>query len=159
VLGELAAESGQDRELDFDRLLLIFRRKFMKVRTAELTGPALEWAVAMCEGKRPEIWEGLPYVEIPNITARHLPSLWGYKRPAYSTDWNLGGPIVARELIDIYHVERSPTLWVAEIQIAPKHRATGRGNTPLTAAMRCYCCAKLGETIEIPEALCQQQST
>jgi hypothetical protein len=46
------------------------------MKTSELTGAALDWAVAKCEGLRFEEWE-----------------TWGN----YSTDWAQGGPIIERE--------------------------------------------------------------
>lgn len=73
--------------------------------------------------------------------------------PRFSTDWSDGGPIIEREEIDIYCHE-SPKAgcgwWVAEITGT---KAKGKGNTPLSAAMRCYVASKLGNEVEVPEEL------
>lgn len=56
------------------------------VKTSELIGPALDWAVARCEGfidNTSEPWER------------------GYEPFAFSTDWSQGGPIIEREEIGI----------------------------------------------------------
>jgi len=53
----------------------------MKLKTNELTGVALDWAVAKCEG--------VP-VESPDFNLRFI-SAW-----CYSTDWAQGGPIIVQ---------------------------------------------------------------
>jgi len=95
------------------------------MKTDELTGAALDWAVAKCEGVeiivRQENWD------------------W------YSTDWAQGGPIIEREKIaTAWHITR----WVAWRGVI-EHP----GPTPLIAAMRCYVASRLGNDIEIPEEL------
>ena len=104
----------------------------MKIKTSELTGAALDWAVAECEN-------------VYCFDGSYTPS----------TNWSQGGPIIEREWIDLHCVNDS--LWEAECP-APGGLAMQNGPTPLIAAMRCYCCAKLGDEIDIPEELCQQQS-
>ena len=58
------------------------------MKTNELTGAALDWAVAKCEGIYFEDFEDFE---------RYAPE--------YSTDWSQGGPIIEREGIslDQYH--------------------------------------------------------
>ena len=72
---------------------------------------------------------------------------------AYSTVWNVGGPIIEREGISIeyvWHIDgRTPTrLWVAEINGL---NAMG-GQTPLLAAMRAYVASKFGEEVDDSQA-------
>ena len=108
----------------------------MKIKTAELTGTALDWAVAKCEGEeyrdRME-WDGI-----------------GQDYPAhkYSTNWAQGGPIIEREKITISDALDE---WVA----GSKGRLTYFGPTPLIAAMRCYVASKLGDEVDIPAELVQ----
>ena len=101
------------------------------MKTAELTGTALDWAVAKCEGKE---------------------SLGGFWRPEYSTDWAQGGPIIEREgLTVVYSSPRNPPVtWFAETFDG---RFTKAGPTPLIAAMRCYVASKLGDITEVPQEL------
>ena len=99
------------------------------MKTSELTGAALDWAVAKCG-----------FVQ---GTARSL--IASEKR--YSTDWAQGGPIIEREMIQIK--ENGYGYWFAKIGKGKFMR----GPTPLIAAMRCYVASKLGDEIEIPTEL------
>lgn len=69
-----------------------------------------------------------------------------------TTDWAQGGPIIEAE--GIYY-EPLGTEFLAHKDGTDVEAV---GPTPLIAAMRCYCCAKLGDEIDIPEELqpCQQ---
>lgn len=97
------------------------------MKTAELTGAALDWAVAKCEGLR-------TYIEVVE----------GFKP---STDWAQGGPIIEREQISLVCMGDC-----LEATYSP-HTAPVYGETPLIAAMRCYVANKLGEDVDIPEEL------
>jgi hypothetical protein len=101
------------------------------MKTSELTGAALDWAVAKCEGAVWAVWR---------FKERHAV---GEMR--YSTSWSQGGPLIEREGIDTYQ----SGVWVAEMDC--KH--TTEGPTPLIAAMRCYVASKLGDEVDIPEEL------
>ena len=105
------------------------------MKTSELTGAALDWAVSKCEGNEINIRKG---------------SLW-IPKECYSTDWAQGGPIIEREAIQLTPDEYAGT-WAAYMTNAGEpYEATGP--TPLIAAMRCYVASKLGDEIEIPEGL------
>jgi hypothetical protein len=100
------------------------------MRTSELTGHALDWAVGTAMKLPPPYWaDG--------------------KCTNFSTDWAQGGPIIEREGIDIYQ----SGVWVAEMD--GKH--TTEGPTPLIAAMRCYVASKLGDEVEVPEELTKEK--
>jgi len=104
------------------------------MRTSELTGAALDWAVAKCEG----ITEGKD-------------SAWYYDRRDaynYSTDWAQGGPIIERQEIELVPKGMHWDAYADEDFHVPYS-----GPTPLIAAMRCYVASKLGDEIEIPEEL------
>ena len=111
----------------------------MKVKTQNLTGMALDWAVAKCEWV-PRTFEAMTVDEI---------ALDCY----YSTDWAQGGPIIEREGMTVGR-QIDPTQWAAEAFDA---RGTttfvGYGPTPLIAAMRCYVASCAGDEIEVPEEL------
>jgi hypothetical protein len=100
------------------------------MKTSELTGPALNWAVSTCEG-----FKGNPE--------------WVSRQSIASTDWAQGGPIIARERITVDAREHG-TLWVAHSRLVGQDGI--KGPTPLIAAMRCYVASKLGDEIEIPGA-------
>ena len=105
------------------------------MKTNELTGAALNWAVAECEGH-----------DFPAADA-----FCGIFNP--STDWAQGGPIIEREGIDICTSTRGG--WIATLLIDCENNEVvrGEGETCLIAAMRCYVASKLGDDINIPEEL------
>ena len=112
------------------------------MKTSELIGPALDWAVAKCEGYSPFFASG--YIQLKN---------WIPSKPfTPSTDWSQGGPIVEQEGICVeFDYHENGEAWSAAYD-----NETGPwrfGTTPLIAAMRCFCCAKLGDEIDIPEEL------
>ena len=102
------------------------------MKTSELTGAALDWAVAKCEG--------IDYVE-GDVRFR------GAYARKYSTDWAQGGLIIERERLSLYDIGGDE--WGCDDNLTP--RSTGL--TPLVAAMRCYVASKLGDEVEIPEEL------
>jgi hypothetical protein len=93
----------------------------MKVKTSELSGAQLDWAVARADGYPDE-----------DISVD-----WNY-----STDWAQGGPIIERERIEL---EWSGSEWWARIWADNDFK----GSTPLIAAMRCYVASKLGEEVDM----------
>ena len=109
------------------------------MKTSELTGAALDWVVAKCEG-----------ITTPYIGHFRLPILEAVKSHQYSpsTLWEQGGPIIERERFVI--APASSTLWAATSLIG---NCTRLGTIPLIAAMRCYVTSKLGDEVEIPEEL------
>ena len=108
------------------------------MKTSELTGAALDWAVMHCEH--------------PNNTLQFFFKLRAlhalHSSFYYSTNWAQGGPIIEREKIAV----QSPNDkgWYARDYAFKTHTS---GSTPLIAAMRCYVASKLGNTIEIPKEI------
>ena len=108
----------------------------MKIKTSELTGPALNWAVAKCEGVQLDL--------APDGYYTHKPS----------ANWSQGGPIIERECVCV-ECSFEKNEWSAWTP-APEREfgeAYGNGPTPLIAAMRCYVASKLGDEVEVPEEL------
>lgn len=103
----------------------------MRVKTNELTGAALDWAVAKCAE--------LPFPFAYDDYGREYPV-------SPSTLWIQGGPIIEREKIT---TEWTGEDWMGYI----RHDEEFFGPTPLIAAMRCYVASKLGDEVEIPEEL------
>ena len=116
----------------------------MKIKTLELIGPALDWLVAKCNGD---------FALYHNIEeGQRFLNLWtGSAFLKYSTLWGCGGPIIERE--EIGFAKYGPNgSWKAVIGETPRG-SPFYGPTPLIAAMRCFICSRLGETMEIPEEL------
>lgn len=140
----------------------------MKIKTQDLTGPALDWAVAKAEGDkvfrprvgRPTYWDKADDRWVVRAQVANVGWFADYTYTP-STNWAQGGPIIEREGISI--IPFDDTRWEARCAVAvqrtPARFIERRGPTPLIAAMRCYCSAKLGDEIDVPEELCQQQSS
>ncbi len=118
------------------------------MKTTDLIGPALDWAVAKCEDVTEEdIADYLHY-----DCARYSPS----------TNWEQGGPIIELKRINVFvpeindyekqTVTRAKT-WVATIPDMSLDYIQKEGPTLLIAAMRCYVASKLGDEVKIPEEL------
>lgn len=96
------------------------------MKTAELTGRALDWAVNKAGGM-------------------------GFEP---SRDWAEGGPIIEREEISIAREFASGRIeWAAwtPAPIRDDAESFGYGPTPLIAAMRCYVASQLGDEVDVPE--------
>ena len=104
----------------------------MPMKTSELTGDALDWAVAKCEDLEHYFEDGLVCLK-----GQPFDTHWLYWTP--STDWAQGGPIIEREGLTITHQQNQ---WAAQTD----DDLFAFGPTPLIAAMRCYVASKQGES-------------
>jgi hypothetical protein len=111
------------------------------MKTSELTGAALDWAV--CEAT------GMLKAYTQFRSCKNFLKVYGVARNKHlhpSTDWAQGGPIIEREKIGLlpsgnaYYERNGGTYY-------------SYGPTPLIAAMRCYVASKLGDDINIPKEL------
>lgn len=127
------------------------------MKTSELTGRSLDWAVAMCEGAVTElVFDGITHGFKIDGTLKVLSKGWASMSWHPSSDWSQAGPIIEREKIGTTRVDNNPDIWAAHITDPWRTSSnvySRLGPTPLVAAMRCYCCSKLGEEVEIPENL------
>ena len=108
----------------------------MKIKTAVLTGPALDWAVAKCEYDELAA-KSLQYPQY----AKYLPTI------SPSTAWAQGGPVIEREGITLRCGLHG---WDAELE---EFDAISHGPTALIAAMRCFVSSKLGDEVDVPDEL------
>lgn len=131
----------------------------VEVKTCDLIGAALDWAVATALGYTRSTIQGVD---------------WGkrWKEPAPigfwdevdmddglfspSTNWTHGGPVIEREEIAV-----APTTmlgqggqfsWEARTYAEDAEPRGMYGPTPLIAAMRCFA-SKLGDTVMVPREL------
>lgn len=125
----------------------------MRIKTNELTGAALGWAVAKAEGilKHITFDHDLTYPLIVSKVEIYGPHFI----------WHQGGEIIEREGIGMF-CNRTATVGKrfkppagADWRAFPynKHREHHYGPTPLIAAMRCYVASKLGDEVDVPEEL------
>ena len=112
------------------------------MKTSDLTGAALDWAVAKCEGHDAHHYGGIVRTTMRGVFGPEC---------HYSTDWAQGGPIIEREGLQLW----KGGSWNAAYgnSINPPDDEIFSGETPLVAAMRCYVASKLGYEIEIPAEL------
>jgi hypothetical protein len=99
------------------------------MRISKLSGAALDWAVAKCEGSE-------------------VPLNWLLPEYSPSTNWELGGAIIARERISL--LDQGGDCWLATCGWKEFF-----GDTQLEAAMRAYVAFKLGDDdeIQLPEGM------
>ena len=104
--------------------------------TSELSGYALNYAVAMCEQRRDD----------PD---RLLPLEWHLAD--FCNDWAQGGEIIERENIELVPKLEHWDAYYAEL-IVPYE-----GKTALIAAMRCYVASVLGDEVNIPDEIIEAE--
>lgn len=129
------------------------------VNTADLTGPALNWAVACIEGlEAPDAREGTPPVCCP-------PGLCDAQEFEPSTNWAQAGLLIDKWKIDVATVKWPSTgEWVASMAMDWLESEARRqldskplgwfhhqlGPTAQVAAMRCLVVSQLGPEVKIP---------
>lgn len=115
----------------------------MKMKTSNLSGAALDWAVAKANSlKIYQVWPD----EIRVIDGRN----WIVYSP--STDWMQGGPIIENHPMQVgSSPEHSDGTFVAYSQNGVNCKMYG--STFLIAAMRCFCVSRLGEEVEVPNEI------
>jgi len=126
------------------------------VKTNELTGAALNWAVAKCEGLlcfgyRTDGDERFAVEDNDGQMEGFMPS----------TVWADGGPIIERERIEIRWSDKQwiAMYWADNSGMAKKptqrfkHNQQTAGQTALIAAMRCFVASKLGDEVDVPDEL------
>ena len=122
----------------------------MRVKTAELSGAALDWMVWSIAGGP----AAYPKMVGAAFLRAHAGRSAKYLHP--STDWAQGGPIIDRELIGVCHYNETDgwevpnwAAWRTDID----DRQQVMGEAALVAAMRCFVASKLGDEVDVPEEL------
>lgn len=115
----------------------------MKVKTAELSVRALDWAVAEIKGRK----------RITTTRKEFGLNVAKNILPPYSTEWAWCGPLISEFGV-----------WVSETPVT--HQAScetngGRyvlqGDTPQIAICRAVVASKLGDTVDIPDELMERK--
>lgn len=131
-----------------------------KIRTCELSGAALDWAVAKAEGWIEDFNSWLHEATVDDVADSTT------YRP--SEHWATGGPIIEREHVVVFPaIEVTPIFWCAVVdrggsQSQSLHDLDGqawyfmesevvRGDTPLIAAMRAFVMHRLGREVTLPD--------
>jgi hypothetical protein len=125
------------------------------MRTADLTGIALDWAVAKALSLDVFIpaWADKPWLQLRGAKDTFCPN--------FSGDWSEGGPIIEREHISLsinMDGDWHATQWVGRL-VSERHAVTyPKLSKPLIAAMRCYVASKLGDEVDVPKELIEALS-
>ena len=128
----------------------------------ELTGDALDLAVAKCE---PDDTVRIYFDEDTGEKLCH--DDWDIPEFSPSTDWLQGGAIIERESIFVLREQsgfKGRRLWAAtsgaskaiglnDDSVKLYRDAFYFGPAPLIAAMRCYVASKLGDEVELPKEI------
>ena len=125
------------------------------MKVVDAIGAQLDWMVAKADDNlHPKGDVRLLDGKVFTIEAGDYEQSDRWQRYSPSTVWAQGGPLIdsmVREglrLTGYKSLPTDPTSCQAQIG----NIVTG-GPTPLIAAMRCFCCSKLGDTVEVPDAL------
>lgn len=124
------------------------------VATKDLTGSALDWAVA----------KALGFVDYPEDSVEQ--GGWWYTDPIKapfcerlpkcnwkpSTDWRQGGPLIDKHQINLHRPQHSMDCWAAWVTIGEKDFIQG-GTQPLLAVCRVVVASVLGDIVKVPAYL------
>lgn len=131
--------------------------KTIRVKVSELTGAALDYAVAICEGatnewrsEGPFLWDMYPAIRDRGHDVAYKPSFY----------WGDGGLLITKYIGNLWkHNKLSPSdpdVWTAAAYLKAQDGTSiyyEDGHTELIAVCRCVVSLTYGEFIEIPEAL------
>jgi hypothetical protein len=131
--------------------------EFVEVKTAELNGAALEWAVAKAEGWNPLLMPIGRTEYSVGVTAVDLEgSVTGFAC-RYSTDWSQGGPLIAKHRIDLtFDRDGLVFAYLCDedgLELPSSNKWEVFGPTHLIAACRAIVASVLGETVSVPKEL------
>ncbi len=115
-----------------------------KVKTAELVGAQLDWAVAIALGWTR--WGAYPDCWLTNGASRDISKGPSYQNFHPSVNWRDGGPILDREKIGFKH-DVHGTWATHPLALC----GAILGNDMLEAAMRAFVASRLGDVVEVPE--------
>lgn len=122
------------------------------IKTTDLIGRQLDWAVAKCLAQE----NGATYVTTSSgklFISDPLNPPGRLNNFCPSKNWSQGGPIIQREGISLsYFDDHDSCPWDVCMQMKPRALDL-EGFEPLVLAMRCYVSSKFGESIDVPEEL------
>jgi len=122
------------------------------MKTSELTGKRLNWAVGIARGWLTYPTDSMERGQYFHTTPSIAPLGYQHNRVLVcqyqpSTDWAHGGPIIEREKINVSSSATAP--WMAWFYDGVEMIWLTDGPTPLIAAMRCYVASKLGDEVDM----------
>lgn len=124
----------------------------IEVKTADLAGEALGWAVGKAEGL--DVFLAPPEYGNPwRVFARCQAAATEHtKRYNPWEDWALGGPLIEEHMVSLHCPQSTDDVWAGWV-ITDKGEYCQAGNNALIAASRAIVAAKLGDTVQVPKEL------
>lgn len=134
----------------------------MKIKTEELEGVALDWAVAealdkYCARRASDVghaWgESDPLIVVPSD---HNQWFWTLDEDGWSpsTLWQQGGPLIEQNIgLSMRYDDKGESERFYAEAWCGNTNAYANGPTPLIAGMRAIVTAKLGEEVDVPDDL------
>lgn len=133
----------------------------IEVKTADLSGSALDWAVAKANGFAVQV---RPYAEFCNASTGHKVKV-RYHRVWYefdgdleeyspSADWSQCGLLIDKYRPDVQtNSDGQIAAYLNNSLADPDPLVVGRGDTYLIAICRAIVAARLGDTVQVPAEL------
>lgn len=118
----------------------------MKIKASELSGVALDWAVAQATGEDVQVGSGVKQISVKC----QIPGLLTCWSP--SSNWSQGGPLIERFRIHVDMMIYDDIVRYSEANL-PDQPTYEIGDTPLQSACRAIVAAKLGDEVDVPEGL------
>ena len=124
---------------------------FVEIKTSELIGGALDWAVGRAEGLDVRNTKRSVWVRgtVPATGLRVCDDYW-----MPSTTWEQGGPLIDKHIAELAFTYGGPGFYARH-----RHKSCDgdqqHGETALIATCRAIVFAKLGDTVSVPAELIQ----
>lgn len=124
----------------------------IEVKTADLAGEALGWAVGKAEGL--EVFLAPPEYGSPwRVFALYRAAATEHtKRYNPWEDWTLGGPLIEKHMVSLHCPQSTDDVWAGWV-ITDKGEFCQAGDSATTSACRAIVAAKLGDIINVPKEL------
>ncbi|MFG0465584.1 DUF2591 domain-containing protein [Pseudomonas putida] len=126
----------------------------IEVKTAELVGEALGWAMGKAEGL--DVFLAPPqYGNTWRVFARYRAIATEHdKRYNPWEDWALGGPMIEKHMVSLHCPQSTDDVWAGWV-ITDKGEFCQAGDSATIAACRAIVSATLGDTVQVPKELMQ----
>ncbi|MCV9917755.1 DUF2591 domain-containing protein [Pseudomonas sp. BT-42-2] len=124
----------------------------IEVKTADLVGEQLGWAVGKAEGLdvllAPPIY-GNPWRVFVRYTGEVT-----IREVRYNPwdDWALGGPLIEKHMVSLHCPQSTDDVWAGWV-ITDKGEFCQAGDSALIASCRAIVAARLGDTAQVPKEL------
>jgi len=124
----------------------------IEVKTANLIGEQLAWAVGKAEGLdvklAPPVY-GNPWRVFVRYTGEV--TIRDVRYDPWE-DWALGGPLIEKHMVSLHCPQSTDDVWAGWV-ITDKEEFCQAGDNALIATCRAIVAAQLGDTVQVPKEL------